>query len=83
MTIHVSCRLFGKYAEVVGAETAAVDLPDGSSVAAALARLREILPRGESIPLKTMVAINQEHALPTRVLVDGDELALLPPLAGG
>ena len=83
MTVRVSCRIFGKYAEALGTEEARLELADGSTVAEAIERLRETLLGGEAIPLKTMVAINQEHALPTRVLADGDELALLPPLAGG
>jgi molybdopterin converting factor small subunit len=30
-----------------------------------------------------MVAVNREHARSDRVLTEGDEVAFLPPLAGG
>ena len=33
--------------------------------------------------LKYMVAVNEEYALPTTILNDGDVLALIPPVSGG
>lgn len=81
--IRVRCRLFARYAEVVGAEAVTLDLPPDSVVADAVERLRSELPRGDLLPARPMVAVNLEHVLPDRRLEDGDELALLPPLAGG
>jgi molybdopterin converting factor small subunit len=52
-------------------------------VADAVAKLRGEIPGGERLPTSPMVAVNQEHVLPSRPLADGDELAFLPPLAGG
>jgi molybdopterin converting factor small subunit len=41
------------------------------------------LPGGEQIPPRPLCAVNLTHAgLDTR-LAEGDEVALLPPLAGG
>lgn len=79
----IVCLLFGKYAEAVGVETAELELQEGSDVRCALEKLRGSLPNGELIPSSTMVAINHAHALSDQVLQAGDELALLPPLAGG
>jgi molybdopterin converting factor small subunit len=48
-----------------------------------VALLRRRIPHGESLPEQPLAAVNQEHALPDQPLADGDDLALLPPLAGG
>ncbi len=79
----ITCLIFGKYAEVVGTDKTEFELPEGASLVDAIQELRDTLPNGSRIPASTMVAINQVHALPTRILEEGDELALLPPLAGG
>ena len=50
---------------------------------AAIAALRERLAEGHRLPSRPLVARNRAHALFTDPLADGDELALLPPLAGG
>jgi molybdopterin converting factor small subunit len=79
----IVCLLFGKYAELAGIDRMELELPDGSDVGEALRELRKSLPQGELIPQSSMVAVNQAHALSGQVLQTGDELALLPPLAGG
>ena len=35
------------------------------------------------MPSAPLVAVNEEYARYDRVLVPGDELALIPPVAGG
>ena len=79
----IRCRLFARYAEVVGTEVLELELPRGATVQEALASLREAVANGHLIPDNGLVAVNMEHSAPTRVLEDGDEVALLPPLAGG
>lgn len=79
----ITCLIFGKYAEAVGTGNLVLELEDNSDVRGALEKIRNTLPNGERIPQATMVAVNQAHALSTQRLQDGDELALLPPLAGG
>ena len=60
-----------------------IDLARGSTVGDAVAHLRGHVPNGNLLPERPMVALNQVHALYDAMLEDGDELALLPPLAGG
>jgi molybdopterin synthase catalytic subunit len=81
--MRVHCRLFARYAEVLGTEALALDLPERSRVADAVARVRATIPNGHLLPERPLVAVNREHVLPSRPLHDGDELAFLPPLAGG
>lgn len=81
--MRVRCRLFARYAEVVGRDEVVVELPPNAVVADAVAALRSSVSRGSLIPAHPLVAVNLRQVLPGEPLHDGDELALLPPLAGG
>ena len=81
-TLTVRVLLFASYADRLGLESVRVALPALATVADALDHVRS-LPGGEQIPPRPLCAVNLAHAgLDTR-LVEGDEVALLPPLAGG
>jgi molybdopterin converting factor small subunit len=82
-TLIVTCRLFARYAELFNRESLTLALPAGATVADAVEALRSQLPRGDQLPPRPLVAVNLEHALMGRALQPGDEMALLPPLAGG
>jgi molybdopterin converting factor small subunit len=79
----VSVRLFARYAEVVGEERVEIALPTGATVADLLAVLRLQLPGFAVLPARPLCAVNLAHVLPSHTLRDGDEVAILPPLAGG
>ena len=81
--LRVRCRLFARYAEVVGRDEVTIDLPPGAVVSDAVTALRAAVPGAETLPQCPLVAINLRHVLPGTRLRDGDELAFLPPLAGG
>ena len=83
MTLRVRCRFFARYAEVLGRDEITFDMPRASLVADAVERVRRDVQGGTSLPQTPMVAVNREHVLQDRPLQDGDELAFLPPLAGG
>lgn len=75
-------RLFARYAELFGAERVEVILPEPARVAELVAALRS-LPGGASLPAEPFVAVNLSQAARDAALQPGDEIALLPPLAGG
>jgi molybdopterin converting factor small subunit len=81
-TITVRVLLFASYAEALGLDLLEVSLDRGATVGDAVERLRT-LPGGESLPLKPLCAVNLSQARLDTRLATGDELALLPPLAGG
>jgi molybdopterin synthase catalytic subunit len=81
--IRIHCRLFARYAEVVGRDEVVLDLPPNAVVADAVAALRAGTPGAGLIPARPLAAVNRRQVLPDEPLQDGDELALLPPLAGG
>jgi molybdopterin converting factor small subunit len=80
--VNVRVLLFAGYAEGLGLETVRVALPTIATVADALDHVRS-LPGGERIPPKPLCAVNLTHAALDTPLSEGDEVALLPPLAGG
>jgi len=82
-TVRVRCRLFARYAEVTGEEVVEVTVPAPATVADVVRQLRAQVAQGHHLPEHPLVARNREHALPRDAVADGDELALLPPLAGG
>ena len=73
---------FARYAELLGSQAVEVDLPDGATTDDLLVALRT-LPGGDALPPQPLLAVNRELAASARPLEADDELALLPPLAGG
>lgn len=81
MTIQV--LLFASYREMAGTSRLEVDVPEGSTVAAVVASLRQRGGALASLPEDPPVAVNRTWAPSHTSLADGDEVALLPPVAGG
>lgn len=81
--ITVTVRTFARYAELLGCEEITLALPEGATVQDAVERVRTSVPNGVALPARPLAAVNREHVLADAPLADGDELALLPPLAGG
>lgn len=80
----VSVRLFSLLRERARRERIELQLPDGATVADALAALREDPALGELLErLPVQMAVNRDYARPQTRLGPDDELALIPPLSGG
>jgi molybdopterin converting factor small subunit len=80
--MQVRILLFAQYRDAVGAGELVFDLPAGATALDAVATLRTQRPT-PFIPDRPVVAVNMNYASLSDVLRDGDELALLPPVAGG
>lgn len=81
-TVSVRALLFASYAEVVGRAALTLTLTEPATVRSALQELRS-LPGGHRLPERPMVAVNQIHASLDTPLSANDEIAILPPVAGG
>lgn len=81
--MRIRLLLFALYRDLTGVGELEVDVREGSSAAAALTSLREHDARFARLPERPVVAVNREYAELDVALQDGDELALLPPVAGG
>ncbi|MGH7712145.1 MAG: MoaD/ThiS family protein [Vicinamibacterales bacterium] len=80
--MQVGVLLFASYADALGARSLSVTLPDGARVRDALAYVRA-LPGADRLPPSPLTAVNAEYAPLDRALEPGDEVALIPPVAGG
>jgi molybdopterin converting factor subunit 1 len=78
----VTVLLFASYADAFGASSLSVDLPRDATVADLLAQLRA-RPGAERLPPAPLVAVNQRYAEMTSAVCAGDEVAVIPPVAGG
>ena len=82
--MEVEVRLFAVLRERAGADRLVLELPDGSTVADALAAagrepgLVDVLDR---MPVRA--ALNREYVGEDAAIAAGDELALIPPVSGG
>lgn len=75
--MRVTALYFATLRELRGTGSEPVDVPDGTTVSGAFTRL---FP---GLGLSVAYAVNRATVASDTVLVDGDEVAFLPPLGGG
>jgi molybdopterin converting factor small subunit len=78
----VTVLLFASYADALGTSAIELDVAPGSTVRDILGRLAE-MPGGERLPPRPLVAVNEEYASANTRLLGGEEVAVIPPVAGG
>jgi molybdopterin converting factor subunit 1 len=78
----VTVLLFASYADAVGRSTIQLDLESGATVRDVIQQVRE-MGDAKRLPPTPMVAVNEQYASRDRELRAGDEIALIPPVAGG
>jgi MoaE-MoaD fusion protein len=81
--MRVQVLYFAVFRERLRRDSEPLDLPDGARVADALDALAELHPPVGALRGRFQVAVNQDMVGTDTVLRDGDELALIPPVAGG
>lgn len=79
MTITV--RLFASCAEIAGANQTTVPVDVTSTVRDVRHSLERMF--GRELIARSMIAVNAAYANDTDRIADGDEIALIPPVAGG
>jgi molybdopterin converting factor subunit 1 len=78
----VKVQLFASYADMLGASTIELPVPSGTTVQELVERIR-LLPGASRLPSTPKVALNRSFAAASTVIRPGDEIALIPPVAGG
>ena len=76
----LSVRCFASWSDAFGPEVV-VDLPPDATVADLL-RLLSTRPEAARLP-RPVIAVNRRYARAETVLRPGDEVAVIPPVAGG
>jgi molybdopterin converting factor subunit 1 len=80
MTVRV--LLFASWADAIGRQELSLELPAGSRVRDALEAVRAMAPTGQ-LPPAPMLAVNASYATADVEIRAGDEVAIIPPVAGG
>jgi molybdopterin synthase catalytic subunit/molybdopterin converting factor small subunit len=76
--MRISVKLFAGLREQAGVRERTLDLPEDAAVAA----VWPLLGLGVE-PAGLLYVVNREYAEPVRVLAEGDEVAVIPPVSGG
>ena len=79
----IRLRMFGGLAASAGVSEDALELDDGATAATVIDAVARRWPQAEAILERVSVAVNLETVGRDQPLSDGDEVALLPPVAGG
>lgn len=83
MPMQIQVLYFAVFRERLRTSAETLELADKATIADAVAALAERHPPIAALRGRFRVARNQEFAADDEVLCEGDELALIPPVAGG
>ncbi len=79
----VRLLFFAVLRDIAGSDERQLELREGTTAREVWQSLRESHAKLADYTQPPMVAINEAYAAPDAVLRDGDELAFIPPVAGG
>lgn len=79
----VRSLFFATYRDLAGSEELTVELAAPATVADLVRELRATRSGLASLPPTPVVAVNMTYAPLSTPLRDGDEVAFIPPVAGG
>lgn len=80
--MQVTVLLFASYADTLGASSIPLELSPGATAGDALDQVQSLAAAG-TLPSKPLLAVNERYARPEHVLAAGDQVAIIPPVAGG
>ena len=78
----VTVLLFASYADAVGRSEIELDIASGATVRDVINQVRA-MGSTDRLPAAPVVAVNEQYSSRDRELREGDEVALIPPVAGG
>jgi molybdopterin synthase catalytic subunit len=79
----VRTLLFASYRDIAGIDEIEIELPTDATCADLVQQLRDAGGRWNTLPPMPVVAVNLEYVPLDTILRNGDEVALIPPVAGG
>ena len=81
--MQVKVQYLGILRELAGRESEESAVREGASLGELYATLQERIPQLAEFRHAVAMAVNYEYSGPERILREGDEVALLPPVSGG
>ena len=79
----VQILFFANGAEIVGRRSLERSLPAGTTLAALIEDLNNEFPALKNVVEVASFAVNADYSGLDRLLRDGDEVAVIPPVSGG
>ncbi len=78
----ITIRYFGPARDAAGMPFEEIETREGATVGEVADMIAQRYPRmGSSAGVR--LAVNRSYSAPNRVLIDGDEIAVIPPVSGG
>ncbi|MAI25806.1 MAG: molybdenum cofactor biosynthesis protein [Myxococcota bacterium] len=81
--MQVGVRLFGALREEAGTDRLDLELPEGACAGDVRHQVAERIAAAAQLGERLRISVNLEFTSESHVLTAGDEVALLPPVAGG
>ena len=81
--MQVHTRFFAAYRDLVGTPALSMHVPDGACVSDVVGALRARGGGFAALPADPAVAVNLTYTTVDQALSEGDEVAFIPPVAGG
>ena len=81
--MRVNLLYFASFRDAAGLSEQVRELPEGTRVRQLWDSISREVPRLGAFPAMPPAAVNREYVEGETVLRDGDEVAFLPPVAGG
>jgi len=81
--VRIRTLFFASYRDLLGVSELGIEVPEGATVEDAVKVVRERGGAFAALPSDPAVALNHTYASASADLSDGDELAFIPPVAGG
>ena len=81
--MQVKVQYLGILRDFAGRESETMDLSENTQLGEFYATLQQRIPQLVEFRHAVAMAVNYEYSAPGRILHDGDEVALLPPVSGG
>ncbi len=81
--MRITVRFFASHREAAGSALRSLHLPEGATAAQAWEYVLSAYPQLKPYGANIAFAVNQQQARADSVLHESDELAFLPPVAGG
>jgi len=81
--VRINLLYFASFRDAAGRPEELRELPEGARVTELWSALCREVPLFSRFPSMPPAAVNREYVGPDTVLREGDEVAFLPPVAGG
>jgi len=83
MSLSVKTLFFAAYRELLGTSELAVEMGQGATIGDLVRELRSRGAPFDALPEEPAIALNRAYAATSEPLAAGDEVAFIPPVAGG